>query len=326
VPLDSSTSPGTGRWSRCFGDIDEMAQHIAAWDLEYHQLGAGAFRGEVALATATGLQVVTLRWNRALVNIGAAPPGMWSFALPLGRTGLRINGRDGAPNEAVTARGGQEFHVATAGPLDFVVASLDLGTFGRHLRTRFGLEEPRLPPILTMPGRRGTAVAAAAEALDAIGQLLPAAGPKAAARLQEKAAELLLSALAPPEAPAREPPRWPLARRIETLLRERIEDPPGIRELCEATGATERTLHLAFRDAYRMAPVAYLRRLRLNAVRRALVRVEAPSVTEAATRFGFFHFGRFAQDYARLFGEAPSATLRRALGAPGVAAGVAGTG
>jgi adenylate cyclase len=35
------------------------------------------------------------------------------------------------------------------------------------------------------------------------------------------------------------------------------------------------------------------------------------SVTDVAVRAGFSHFGRFAQEYRRLFGEAPSATLRR---------------
>jgi AraC family ethanolamine operon transcriptional activator len=50
---------------------------------------------------------------------------------------------------------------------------------------------------------------------------------------------------------------------------------------------------------------------RMHLARRTL-RDIAPgltTVTEIATRYGFWHFGRFAGEYKLLFGEAPSATL-----------------
>ena len=56
-----------------------------------------------------------------------------------------------------------------------------------------------------------------------------------------------------------------------------------------------------------------LRRARLAQARADL---EAPgrntSVTNVAYDCGFSHLGRFAQEYARRFGESPSETLRRA--------------
>jgi transcriptional regulator GlxA family with amidase domain len=36
----------------------------------------------------------------------------------------------------------------------------------------------------------------------------------------------------------------------------------------------------------------------------------AASVTDVATRWGFFHLGRFSQEYGQLYGERPSQTLR----------------
>lgn len=72
-------------------------------------------------------------------------------------------------------------------------------------------------------------------------------------------------------------------------------------------------LERAFRETFGVSPRRYLTLLRLAAVRRELLRHEAgASVTQVATRWGFFHLGRFGQDYKAQFGESPSQTLRAA--------------
>ena len=59
-----------------------------------------------------------------------------------------------------------------------------------------------------------------------------------------------------------------------------------------------------------VGPVAYLRMMRLNHVRRDLLATEA-AVGDVAARWGFWHLSRFAADYRSLFGELPSATRAR---------------
>ncbi|MEO3475792.1 helix-turn-helix domain-containing protein [Roseomonas sp. CAU 1739] len=83
-------------------------------------------------------------------------------------------------------------------------------------------------------------------------------------------------------------------------------------ELARAAGVPERTLQKHFLAFLGIPPLAYLRQLRLAAVREALIHpAEGVTITDVATACGFAHLGRFASEYRRRFGEPPSATLER---------------
>jgi AraC-like DNA-binding protein len=64
-----------------------------------------------------------------------------------------------------------------------------------------------------------------------------------------------------------------------------------------------------------MGPKRHLLLRRMHLVQRALSESTPvdTTVTEIATRYGFWQFGRLAVEYKALFGEAPSATLKRPL-------------
>lgn len=62
-----------------------------------------------------------------------------------------------------------------------------------------------------------------------------------------------------------------------------------------------------------MSPKHYLLLRRMNLFRGTL-RTSSPidsTVTQIATRYGFWQFGRLAVEYKALFGESPSTTLSR---------------
>jgi hypothetical protein len=67
-----------------------------------------------------------------------------------------------------------------------------------------------------------------------------------------------------------------------------------------------------FRRYVGMAPMTYLRHLRLARVHEELRLGDPRSVTvaEVASRWGFGHLGRFAAAYRAKYGVAPSVTLR----------------
>jgi AraC-like DNA-binding protein len=107
-----------------------------------------------------------------------------------------------------------------------------------------------------------------------------------------------------------------ILRRFRQVVEEHSGQSLYLSEICAAIGVSERTLRLCCQEHLGMGPKRYLVLRRMQLARRAL-RESAPSaaaVTEIATRYGFWHFGRFAGAYRSLFGEMPSATLHRPPG------------
>ena len=95
-------------------------------------------------------------------------------------------------------------------------------------------------------------------------------------------------------------------------IRSHVNGKMSIADLVAHCGVPERTLRKHFRTFMAVSPLKFWRQLRLAAARACLLEgSNDTSVTEVAIRFGFSHFGRFAQDYRRHFGEMPSETLRR---------------
>jgi len=86
---------------------------------------------------------------------------------------------------------------------------------------------------------------------------------------------------------------------------------PG--DLARLAGLEERQLRREFATHFGISVGRYLRVRRLNDVRRELANPVAgvQSVTQAATKHGFYDLGRLAATYRRTFGENPSATLSR---------------
>lgn len=85
-----------------------------------------------------------------------------------------------------------------------------------------------------------------------------------------------------------------------------------IDDIAAAADVPVRTLQRAFRQAFDVSPMTYLKHLRLDRVRARLKACDGDGVTAIAFECGFTHLGRFARDYRLRFGETPSETLRHA--------------
>lgn len=108
--------------------------------------------------------------------------------------------------------------------------------------------------------------------------------------------------------------RSAILRAVEECLRTRVAEPVQVSDLCEAAGVSQPTLHRVFRASFNLGAKQYLQLWRLHQIRAQLLHAEAEerTVSDIAFDAGFWQLGRFGRAYKRLFGETPSATLRRA--------------
>jgi AraC-like DNA-binding protein len=101
-------------------------------------------------------------------------------------------------------------------------------------------------------------------------------------------------------------------RAAEEFIDANAANPLSLGDIASIAGVNARTLQYSFRRHRGMSPMDFLRRTRLERVRNELLSPDVPTtVSQAAARWGLFHFGRFAAQYRKLYGETPSATLRR---------------
>jgi AraC-like DNA-binding protein len=101
--------------------------------------------------------------------------------------------------------------------------------------------------------------------------------------------------------------------RFEDLLAANPGRSLYVAEICAGIGVSERTLRVCCQEHLGMGPMRYLWLRRMHLAQRALILASpaTATVTDIAMDHGFWELGRFAGQYRALFGEAPSASLRR---------------
>lgn len=312
--LSSDTPPMRSSLMLDF-DPDVMSVAIQQGALEHVQLQPGFFKGQIAHTASTDSRVDWGAYTLSLLARGDLSADMVTIAVAVqGQGDWRVHGRDAMSGDIVVfpERGEllavlppqaqwlsvqiprERLEAAGLSVRNGVAHRLSCGTSPELQRT---LAELR-PVLASSPELYTHDNHAVAHAHD---QLVAALLSQLARPSQAGDAG---AALSPGE-------RWHVVRRAEQYLQECGDPSVRIEDLCTAACTSLSRLERAFRETFGVGPRRYLTLRRLAAVRRELLRRgEQTSVTEVATRWGFFHLGRFSQDYKTLFGETPSQTLR----------------
>ena len=100
---------------------------------------------------------------------------------------------------------------------------------------------------------------------------------------------------------------------LEDYIDANLTEPMTRETLANVVGVSLRTINRDFKARHGVGVMAFVRRKRLEAVRRALLDAELGStrVQDVALHFGITELGRFSAAYRQAFGELPSRTLSR---------------
>jgi AraC-like DNA-binding protein len=316
--VSTESAPSVRKTEMLDFDPDVMARAVQDGLLEHVQLERGLFRGQIAHTAAAASRVDWGSYNLSVLARGDLSRDMVTITLALtGHGDWRVHGQGAADGDFVVFPENGEM-LATLPPraewLSMQVPRGRIEAAGLELHRTLGGGARRMPGLLFTAQRRTLA------------DLAPVLAPHAdAAAYDDAQVELahdeLLSVLlgemsrrggaSDSGRPLTSGERWQVIRRAEAYLESTGEPSVRIDELCLAACTSLSRLERAFRESFGVSPRRFLMLRRLAAVRRELLRRGAQtSITEVATRWGFFHLGRFSQDYRQLFFELPSQTLR----------------
>lgn len=306
-------------------DIDELEQVVQPWDVVLRQTSPGKLHASMDYVQVNGIVLYRERWSHRIVATGATPPGFFFFGGPtLSGPGLGWCGTDLGTECLAFGRAASEVDFVTQDAEEHICVLVPEQLMRRYLGEEFltlGLLSAR---YLACQRRCGEHLLQMMErVLDKylVHRDLLANERTCQAiewQLMGGLLEFLLtrdtqssSACHPGTA------RYAVVRRAIEFC-DATRQPISVSDLAAASGVSTRVLEMGFRETVRTSPGRFIRLNRMNQVRKELLASDrgATSVTGVLGNWGLTELGRFAVEYKNLFGESPSATLRRDIVAP----------
>lgn len=304
-------------------DADEHAARLSGWDQTYEQLTPGRFDGFLCEALFADIQLFRETTNQSVHQLGAGRSGSYMFGVPLALQGEGyFGGRPIGLDSIIVLRDRGPLDFRAPAPLDIVAVSMPIEALRRYAveidQRDIDVELREVCVAEPAPERVRRLRAFLLLALESIcGHPQKLQHPVTRRALEHAVYGSIVDTFAgADDAAAPGPTRsHALVSRAQEYMREHVDEPLTVEDLCRELRVSRRTLQYGFREVLRLNPVGYLRALRLNGVRRALRSpARGTTVQDVAALWGFWHLSHFACDYRRMFGELPSETLHRASG------------
>ena len=310
-------------WSafRTFTDLD--AYHAAFRDMRAKSsiTGRGNFRADFTTVQLDRLSLQGHEETLPRTAYSGVNPTQFAIAFATRpRQQIYVNGLEVVPGANVVFRAAHEGHIRFVSPSrsgSIAQPHEDVAAAGQTLIGRELIAPPSThlikpsPPLLSKLLNLHKAVSHLARAAPEV-----LAGAEVARALEQALTRIMIQCLSEGQGIEVSSAYWRHAavmRRLENFLEANPDRTLHLTDLCAAAAVSDRTLRILSHEHLGMSPTRYLWLRRMYLARRALRMADqtTATVTEIATSYAFWELGRFAVAYRSLFGETPSATLRR---------------
>jgi AraC-like DNA-binding protein len=309
-----------GSRASVFGEAEDLEDALRADGLAGLLVtGGGQFRARLTQISLDRLRLARAEEEVARVALVAVPANTVLVSWPTGDRPAPVwGGIEMRTGDMLTLGPGNRIHARTGGPCRWDTIRLpdkELLCYGRALWGP-SLFVPPAPAVWRPAAGAARHLAQLQRAAIRMAETRSGAltDTEAAHGLEQQLIHALIQCLsagpAEQETSAGRRHRCILAR-FEDLLR--ADASLSMTEICAELGISERLLRACCKEHLRMGPNRYVHLRRMQQVHRDL-RSGTPgtaTVSEIAQRYGFRDPGRFATNYRAVYGELPSATLRR---------------
>lgn len=305
-----------------FDDFDAQSEQLSGHDQEYAQLSAGKFSGRFVSAFAgTGVSIHCEKASQALEQWIGCPSDLVSIGLVLEESsGFVVNGSPLGIGDILITRPGGEMNLCSPanGAIMAICVDRNLladgigdGSANSLFSERRADVETFHSPILARHLR--------SDALQVMRSLKETSLPAQAEDLASRFVSALSAQMSLHAALADSGHSAASTRRTDFLRAKKLIAGAPMEQidydwLCRRTNWSKRSIQAAFAEYARTSPSKYLRMVKLNRARRALLDASnsEDSIGDIAAASGFWNWSRFTEDYKALFCELPSETRARA--------------
>ena len=297
---------------------DEFQQKVIGWDIEHIQLARGSYQVDVDIIHTRNIQFSNATHYVGIQEQGCITQEAYAISLPtlLSTNPLHFCGGILERDECPVLMSGDEYRTLSKGGINYFTIVIDTELLDREAVQLTGHPFASLVHLQRVIIKRQDRLRLVYSISKMMQELkkYPHHLPTMQQNLLEKeiVEQLLLSIRRLTGKKIKIPSRRQAARKAAQLIRQDPQQQLNIEQLCKFTGCSARNLHLGFKERYGVTPRKYARILALNTVRYELCHLHpGESISEIAMKSGFYHLGRFSQQYEQLFTELPSVTMKQ---------------